>query len=98
MKRRTREEWQALFAEQATSGLSAQQFCAQREINPTYFSFRKQQLQSPAKEASAFVRLQAAPVATPDTTASVVVRHGRSSVELRDVSPEWLSRLLVALV
>lgn len=98
MKRRTRDEWQALFAEQAASGLSAQQFCEPRGICPKYFSLRKQQLQSPVKDASAFVRVQkAVSVAVPDTTATALLRHGRSEVELRAVSPEWLSRLLVAL-
>lgn len=98
MKRRTREEWQMLFAEQAESDLSAQQFCEQRGVCPKYFSLRKQQLQSQAKDTSAFVRVQkAVPVAVPDTIATVRLRHGRSEMELCAVSPEWLSRLLVAL-
>ena len=98
MKRRTREEWQALFTEQAASGLSAQQFCEQRGVCPKYFSLRKQQLQSPVKAASAFVPVQkTAPVTMLDSTATVRLRHGRSEVELHAVSPEWLSRLLVAL-
>jgi hypothetical protein len=98
MKRRTREEWQALFTEQVASGLSAQQFCEQYGICPKYFSLRKQQLQSRAKDTTAFVRLhKTAAVAMPETIATVVLRHGRSELELRAVSPEWLSRLLVAL-
>jgi hypothetical protein len=43
---------------------------------------------------TAFVRVQKA---VPDTIATVILRHGRSELELRAVSPEWLSRLLVAL-
>jgi hypothetical protein len=98
MKRRTRDEWQALFAEQAASSFSAQQFCEQHGICPKYFSLRKQQLQSPVTDTSAFIRVQkAAPMAMLDSTATVRLRHGRSEVELHAVSPEWLSRLLVAL-
>jgi hypothetical protein len=98
MKRRTRAEWQALFTEQADSGLSAQQFCEQYGICPKYFSLRKQQLQATVRDTAAFVRLKkTAPVAMPETIATVVLRHGRSELELRAVSPEWLSRLLVAL-
>jgi hypothetical protein len=98
MKRRTRDEWQALFAEQAVSSLSAQQFCEQYGICPKYFSLRKQQLQASAKDASAFVRVQKVTAAAmPDSTATVRLRHGCSEVELNAVSPEWLSRLLVAL-
>lgn len=96
MQKRTRKEWQALFAEQAASGLSARQFCAQRQLCPKYFSLRQRQLSD--RVPAAFIRVQtAAAVATSDTTAAVVLRHGRSTVELRDASPEWLSRLLVAL-
>ncbi len=96
MQTRTLEEWQALFAEQAASGLSARQFCVQRQLCPKYFSLRRRQLSDMAP--AAFVRLQkAVPVAVPDTIATVILRHGRSELELRAVSPEWLSRLLVAL-
>ncbi len=96
MQTRTLEEWQALFAEQAASGLSARRFCEQRQLCPKYFSLRRRQLTNAA--SSAFVRVQkTAPVAVPETIATVVLRHGRSIIELRAVSPEWLSRLLVAL-
>lgn len=98
MKRRTREEWQALFVEQTVSGLSAQQFCEQRGMCSKYFSLRKQQLQSPVQKTPAFVRVQkSVSVVVPEAIATVILRHGRSELELRAVSPEWLSRLLVAL-
>lgn len=96
MQTRTLEEWHALFAEQAVSGLSAQQFCVQRNLCSKYFSLRRRQLTEVTP--AAFVRMQkAAPVVASETIATVILRHGRSIVELRAVSPEWLSRLLVAL-
>ena len=101
MIRRTQKEWQALFAEQAASGLSAHQFCAPRGLCPKYFSLRKKQLQgvsSPAL-APAFIRVQKSTVvsAAPSEVAHAVLRHGRSELELRAVSPRWLADLLVAL-
>ncbi len=76
MQTRTLEEWQALFAEHAASGLSARQFCVQRQLCPKYFSLRRRQLSDMAP--AAFVRLQkAVPVAVPDTIATVILRHGR---------------------
>jgi hypothetical protein len=96
MKRRTREEWRALFAEQLTSGLSARQFCLQRHVCPRYFSLRRRQLS--ALTPTAFVPLRRqSPVAMPDAAATVLLRHGRSTLELRAVSPEWVSQLLAAL-
>jgi hypothetical protein len=96
MQTRTLEEWRTLFAEQAASGLSARQFCAQRSLCPKYFSLRRRQLSDMAP--AAFVRVQkVVPVAVPETITTVVLHHGRSEMELRAISPEWLSRLLVAL-
>lgn len=96
MHKRTREEWQVLFAEQGSSGVSVRQFCLQRDLCPKYFSLRRRQLPSVARPA--FVRVQKAPVAAePAVSCRVVLRHGRSELELHAISPEWLSRLLVAL-
>jgi len=41
MIKRSREQWEVLFSEQALSGLSAQQFCRQQSLCPRYFSLRK---------------------------------------------------------
>ena len=53
MKRRTPEQWQALFNEHKTSGLTAAEFCRQNNLNAKYFSLRRQQLQT---KLSAFVK------------------------------------------
>ena len=44
MKRRTRDEWRELIAQQKESGLSASQFCKERGINDNYFSTIKYKL------------------------------------------------------
>jgi hypothetical protein len=96
MKKRTGEEWQALFVEQLASGLSARQFCMQRNVCPKYFSVRRRQMS--ARSSTAFVPLRREPpVVIRDTPATVLLRHGRSTLELQGVSTDWLSRLLVAL-
>ena len=96
MKKRTVAQWQALFAEQLASGLSARQFCMQRNVCPRCFSLRRLQLSALAPTAFIPLRRQP-PVAIADVPATLLLRHGRSTLELRAVSPEWLSQLLVAL-
>ena len=96
MKMRTVEEWQALFAEQLTSGLNARQFCVQRNVCPRHFSLRRRQLAAPSSTAFVPLRQQSS-VTTGDAPATMLLRHGRSTLELRAVSPKWLSQLLVAL-
>lgn len=104
MIRRSHEEWEALFAKQASSGLSAAQFCTQQNLCPRYFSLRKKQLQWTAPKTfpvvqPRFVRVQK--IRTP-TLASmekthVILRHSRSEIEMHSVSPDWLAQLLMAL-
>ena len=58
--RRTQAEWQSLIQEQQRSGQSAIAFCAERGINPKYFSLCKSRLQSPPRtkpKSENFVRL-----------------------------------------
>jgi len=66
MKRRTTEQWQALFAEHERSGQSAAAFCRERGLCPKYFSLRRKQLSpGPGREGvSAFVPVTA-PSASP---------------------------------
>ncbi len=57
MKRRSKSEWQSLFSEQETSGLSSVAFCRERGLNPQYFCKRRRQLHENRhlKSASSFV-------------------------------------------
>jgi len=63
MTRRSREEWRALFDEQAASGLSAAAFCRAQGVDPRYFSVRKRQLlgREPKARATGFARAQVIP-------------------------------------
>ena len=62
MKRRTSEQWLALFAEHQVSGLAAAEFCRQNNLNAKYFSLRKQRLRT---NSGAFVK-----VVTPSANSS----------------------------
>ncbi len=44
MKRRTKEQWQELFAQHDTSDVLAAEFCQQNDLCPKYFSVRRKQL------------------------------------------------------
>ena len=44
MNRRTTEQWLALFEQHKASGLTQTEFAKQHGIEPSYFSYRKQQL------------------------------------------------------
>jgi hypothetical protein len=44
MIRRTSEQWQALFDQHKSSGLTQTEFAKQQGIAPSYFSLRKRQL------------------------------------------------------
>lgn len=113
MTRRSQEEWEELFAEQSASGLSVQRFCAQRGLCNKYFGLRRKQLHwqraSVPVAPTKFVRVRriAKPESIPHSVLGmpspsgehtrVIVRHGRSELELQSVSADWLARLLVAL-
>jgi hypothetical protein len=91
MTRRTRAEWLALFEAYAQSGLTAEAFCKEHQINPKYFSLRKQQL---LKADSPFVE---AVVQSP-ANGEIILRHGKTTLSLsRDVSPVWVAQLIHAL-
>jgi len=62
--RRNKEQWQALMAEQQSSGLSAVDYCRQYGINPKYFSARKTQLQR-ERDGGSFVQVSTASTAEP---------------------------------
>ena len=59
-KRRTPEQWQVLFAEYQTSGLTQAKFCRQHGLNPKYFSLRRQQFIGHQRKqpASGFIQVK----------------------------------------
>jgi hypothetical protein len=104
MIKRSREEWETLFTEQAAGGLSARQFCVERGLCDKHFSMRKKQLQgtppsSLPAPAPAFVRVQKvnSPKSPSSESARVILRYGHTEIDLHDASPEWLAQLLMAL-
>jgi len=99
MVRRSQAQWQALFAEQAASGLTAAAFCRTRGMCPRYFSLRRRQLSGGVMSDDTAVMTSAfVPVAVPRSaeTLAVEVRLG-ATLSLRvpiAVSPRWLIEVL----
>ena len=101
MQRRNQQQWQQLFAEQATSGLSAQQFCRDKNLCAKYFSLRKKQL-AWRDSAAAFVpaRLSGTshPAMTPSATPVLIMRHHACTVQFSSLpDPGYLAQLLSTL-
>lgn len=97
MKRRTPEQWRALFTEHAASGMTMAVFCRERGINPNYFSLRRKQLgaRNGVEGASVF-----APVAITAPSAAMIEVQLNGEVRLRvptTVSPHWLADLVQQL-
>lgn len=88
MTRRTHDQWRQLFAEQQASGLKASIFCRERQINPAYFSLRKQQLLS--VDAPVFIQ---AKVDGP-LSANPVLHYNGADLTLNNASPVWVAQLL----
>ena len=59
-KRRTPEQWKALFSEHQASGLTQAEFCKQQRLSPKYFSLRRQRFISEQKTqlVSSFIQVQ----------------------------------------
>lgn len=99
MKKRSHEEWHALFQAQQASGQNRAVFCRAHGVCPKYFSLRRRQLLGgavPATAASVFVPVA---IQRPAETMAVEVRFG-DSLQLRvptSVAPQWLAELLHAL-
>lgn len=101
MKRRSHEEWHALFQEQQASGQNMTVFCQAHGVCPKYFSLRRRQLLGDAVSSKAIKVSPFVPVAVqrPVEAMALEVRLG-DSLQLRvppSVSPQWLAALLHAL-
>lgn len=89
MKRRTQDEWRELIKQQQDSGLSASQFCKERDINDKYFSTIKYKLKEKDTRQNGFQ--------------AVGVLSGNQSITLRSkgvdiqmplsVNAHWLASL-----
>jgi hypothetical protein len=103
MIRRSVEEWQILFAQQAASGVSAQQFCKAKGLCSKHFSLRKKQLVGHALGSDVFVPVRVTkkirqPTLVKTPASGLVLRQGSCSLYF-DVAPaaEWLAQLVKAL-
>lgn len=102
MKRRTQEQWHALFQAQATSGLTAAAFCQRQGVCPKYFSLRRRQLLGeilPGVARTAVSAFVPVAVTRPTEAAALDVWLG-ATLRLRvptSVSPGWLAELLQTL-
>lgn len=103
MKKRSQDEWRKLLASHTASGMSARQFCRERQLCPKYFSLRKKQLGLREGE-SPFVRARLTTVVTHTAveentvTQALVFRQGKGSLHFSILPDlEWLARLLSAV-
>ncbi len=91
MSRRSKQDWQELIEEQASSDLTAAAFCRKKGINAKYFSLRKSQLAKQLPSAFVPVQLSTSPASTE------VIRidwQGISVILPMSLSPVWLSEFV----
>ncbi len=93
MPRLTQTQWRTLIEEQAASGKTAIEFCAERGINNKYFSTRKKQLMTQSTE-SRFVAVMTKPL----ENQSIQLHIGAAQLLIpASVSPQWLVDVIKAL-
>ncbi len=90
MTRRSQEDWRQLVAEQQSSGLTAADFCRDRNINDKYFSLRKKKLKPPSKEVPAFIKASVSPASSTGPSLHI----NGAELRLGDASPTWVATLL----
>lgn len=100
MKRRTEKQWQELFAQRDTSGVSAAEFCQQNDLCPQYFSLRRKQLAKAfGKVEVGFARVNIKPDFThsvPGGMTHALVIHSNAGRLVFATLPqlEWLAQLV----
>lgn len=100
MKKRTKEQWQELFALHDISGVSAAEFCQQNDLCPKYFSLRRKQLAKTAEKVGAgFARVKIKPDVTrsvPGAMTNALVIHSNAGKLVFGTLPQpgWLAQFL----
>lgn len=100
MKHRTHQQWQKLFKQQATSGLSVATFCKEESISPSCFYKRKSDLiDNEAKNASQkFIQVKPQPASNPSTSL-IKLQHQHTQLHFPvTISAIWLADFVKALV
>jgi len=96
MKRRSKEQWQAIITKQKKSGLSAAQFCRNEKIDQKYFSTRKRQLIKASIKTSSFTQVKIKHTLGQDFVFEY--QHQSSIIKFNQFpDPKWLSELIRAL-
>jgi hypothetical protein len=93
MKRRTKAQWLSLIKEFENSGLSQVRFCAERGLNPKYFSLRRAKLKA-AEQHSSFIEALPAQSAP---SGEVVIQYGPVSIQVAGGSTQAIAQLVKAL-
>ena len=94
-KKRTPEQWLALFEEHQSSGLSAAEFCRRNDIHPKTFSARKISLDKRVNKPT-FLKVEAqTSLATEPVLSPIQLSIGQLQLTLpASTEPHWLGRLL----
>lgn len=96
--RRTKEQWQVLIQAQATSGLSATEFCKQRGLNDKYFSLRKQQLRQPVSDSAFVPVIKAVSKSGAAPGSELTLNYGHCAIQFKHApAAAWLAELVQAL-
>lgn len=99
-QRRTKEQWNALFAAHLASGLTASDYCAKHSIHLKTFSARKSDFKKRAKLSTnnklvKVVKANPLPVSTPPSL--TVAYHGVTLKVEQAVEAKWLVDVMKAL-
>jgi hypothetical protein len=73
-KKRTPEQWLALFEEHQSSGLSAAEFCRRNDIHPKTFSARKISLDKRFNKPT-FLKVEAQKSLVTESVLSALLQH-----------------------
>ena len=93
MARRTQSEWLALFQEFEQSSLTQVAFCAQHDINATYFSLRRTKLLA-KQQSTAFVTAIPTQVSS---SAMTTLHYGKVSLQIPTHNIQTIAQLVKAL-
>lgn len=83
MPKHRRYNWPKLIQEFEDSGLTQDQFCKERDLNPKYFSLRRSVLCSTDKPAFEKVSVKA----TPKQATGLTVQVGRCQIQCLECMP-----------
>jgi len=93
MKRRSQEQWRDLFAEHASSGMTAAAFCHEQGLNAQYFGKRRKQLLENDNVTPSFIPIA---MTTRSNTPMLELQQGHALVLKIPMSASvtWLAELL----